>query len=77
MMIDIDNKITFDLINNCIVGGRTRHSETLKLFLRKMKEQEFSQVVWISGDENEINLFTKNLPGSFFEKHNVNFNSEE
>ena len=37
MMIDIDNKVTFDLINNCIVGSSTSHVETHQLFICYMK----------------------------------------
>ena len=39
-----------------------------------MKEQGVFQVRWICGDENEVDLFTKDLSGSFFERHLVNFN---
>ena len=40
MMIDIDNRVTVDLINTCSVGGITRHFYICQLFLREIKEQE-------------------------------------
>ena len=68
MILEVDNKGTVDLINNCSVGGRTRHVETRQLFLRGIKEQGVFQVKWLKGDENEVDLFTKFFPGPLFEK---------
>ena len=66
MLLEIDNKGTVDLINNWSVGGITRHVETRKLFLREIKDQGIFQVSWIIDDDNEVDLFTKNLPGSLY-----------
>ena len=77
MKLEIDNKGAVDLINNWSVGGRTRHVETRQLFLRGLKEQGIFQITWVSGDDNEADLFTKNLPGPLFNKHRVMFNGEQ
>ena len=74
MILEVDNKGTVDLINNWSVGGRTRHVETRQLFLCGMKEQGVFQVKWVKGDENEVDMFTKNFPGPLFEKNCVIFN---
>lgn len=74
MLLEIDNKGTVDLINNWSVGVRTRHVETRQLFLREMKEKGIFKIKWMSGNDNEVDLFTKNLPGPLFEKHRVMFN---
>ena len=76
MLLEIDNKGSFYLINNWSVGNRTRHVDTLQLFLRDMKDQVF-QLIWISGNDNEVVLTTKKTPSSFFEKHHGYFNGEE
>jgi hypothetical protein len=77
MVLEIDNKGTVDLINNWSVGGRTRHVETRQLFLRGLKEQGIFIVRWIAGAENEVDLFTKNLPSKLFGKHRVKYNGED
>ena len=41
ILLDIDSKGTFYLINNWIVGGRTKHFKTFPLFLRDIKKQLF------------------------------------
>ena len=59
MILEIDNKGAVGLANNWSYGGRTRH---VKLnFLRDLKEDGLIKVIWISGTDNEADLFTKNL----------------
>ena len=77
ILLEIDNEGTVDLINNWSVGGRSWHFWTRQLFLCEMKEQGVFQVMWISGDVIEVDLSAKNLPGTLFEKHCVNFNGED
>ena len=43
----------------------------------EMKEQGIFHVIWIIVNYNDIDLFTKNLPNTLFEKHCVKFNGEE
>ena len=71
MILRIDNKGAMDLTNNWSVGGRTRHVDVRQHFLRELKEQGLIKVEWISTEENESDLFTKNLAGPAFEKHTM------
>ena len=67
MILEIDNKGAVDIANNWSAGGRTRH---IKMnFLRDLKEQGIIRIIWIAGEENEADLFTKNLGGPAFNKH--------
>ena len=68
MILRIDNSGAVDLGNNWATGGRTRHIETRMFFLRDMKEEGIIKTMWIKGDENPVNMFTKNLAGSAFQK---------
>ena len=77
MLIDIDNKGTVYFINNWIVGWIIRHVETGQFFLREIKEQVIFQVIWISGDDNEVDFFPGICLVTFFEKYCVNLNVEE
>ena len=69
MILRMDNKGAVDLANNWSIGGRTRHIETRQHFLRDLKEEGILRIVWIPGEINEADLFTKNLSGPDFEKH--------
>ena len=61
MLLYVDNKGTKDLANNWSCGGRTRHVQARQFFLRELKEQSLIHTVWKSGEENESDLFAKNL----------------
>ena len=73
MILHIDNKGAVDLANNWSVGGRTRHVEVKQHFLRDLKEQGLIRVEWLPTDENESDLFTKNLGVPEFNKYASKF----
>ena len=66
MILEIDNKGAVDMANNWSVGGRTKHMDVRYLWLRELKEQGLVRVIWTSGESNDADLFTKNLPGPAF-----------
>ena len=68
MVLEIDNSGAVDLTNNWSAGGRTRHMETRMFFLRDMQEEGILKVHWLRGEDNPVDLFTKNLAGPAFEK---------
>ena len=68
MILRIDNSGAVDLANNWSAGGRTRHIETIISFLRNMKEAGIIKTVWLSGDENSVDMFTQNLAGPEFQR---------
>ena len=68
MMLKVDNSGAVDLANNWTVGGRTRHMETRMFFLREMKEAGVIETKWVKGNENPVDMFTKNLAGPAFNK---------
>ncbi len=69
MMLEIDNKGAVDLINSFTVGGCTRYIGIKQCFLRELKEAKQLIVNWISGSENNADMFTKNLDGPLFKKY--------
>jgi len=77
MILEIDNKGAVDMANNWSVGGRTKHMDVRYLWLRELKEQGLVRVIWTSGESNDADLFTKNLPGPSFNKHAVKFVGED
>ena len=77
MIMEIDNKGTVDLANNWSVGGRTRHVEVKKFFLRELKEQGLLRIVWVSNEDMCSDIFTKNVGGSDFKRHTKVFCGED
>ena len=69
MKLEIDNKGAKDIAHNWTVGGRLRHVEVKQYFLRELKEAGIIECYWRKGDDMTSDVFTKNLPGSLFEKH--------
>jgi hypothetical protein len=69
MILEMDNKGAIDLANNWSASGRTRHVDVRHHFLRELKEEGILEVRWISGNDNDADLFTKNLDGPTFAKH--------
>jgi hypothetical protein len=68
MMLEIDNKGAVDLINSFAVGGCQHHINLKQGFLQDLKESKLLIVNWISGSENNADMFTKNLDGLLFKK---------
>ena len=69
MILEIDDQGAVDLANNWSAGGRTRHVDVRQNFLLKLKYDGILIVKWISGPTNNVDLYTKNLAASDFEKH--------
>jgi len=67
MKLFVDNKGAVDLANNWSIGGRTRHMDIRQHFLREMKEKGVILTRWISSNEQEADVLTKNLPKKEFE----------
>ena len=73
MLLEIDCKGTVDLNNNWSVGGRTRHVPVKYMFLRDLKESGVFEIRWVPSEANCSDMFTKNLDGKTFLKHQTVF----
>ncbi len=69
MVLEINNQGAVDLINSFTVGGCTTHIDVKHCFLQELKKSKQLIITWISGSENNANMFTKNLDGPLFNKH--------
>ena len=69
MVLEMDNKVAFDLANNWSIRGRTQHVDVKQCFLQELKEEGLLVIHHISGAENIADLFTKNLAGNDFKRH--------
>ena len=53
--------------------GCTRHVDVRKHFLRELKEAVIVKFVWVKGEMNSADIFTKTLPKETFERHAVEY----
>jgi len=68
MIIECDNKGVIDLVNNWNVTGRTRHVSYRVNFLRDLKLENTLLIKHVTGDENESDIYTKNVTTQLFTK---------
>ena len=69
MVLKINNIGAIDLENNWSTGRRKRHMETRMFFLRELKDDGILKIVWVEGENNSLEMFTKNLGVPGFNKH--------
>ncbi len=73
MTLWVDNKGAVDLYNSWSVSGNTRAISVRLAHIRELKEQGILEVKWIAGQDNPADLFTKNLDGTTYKKHQAKF----
>ncbi|KAL7579260.1 hypothetical protein ACA910_011419 [Epithemia clementina (nom. ined.)] len=77
MLHKMDCKGAIDLIHNWSTSGRTRHIDVRYHYLRELNEAGIIHTVWIDGEQNPSDLFTKNLGGVLFHRHSTVYTSDE
>ena len=68
MVLEMDNKGAVQLANNWSVGGRTWHVDVRNHFLRELKDTGIIVVRHVPGDNNDADVFTKNVTRAVFDK---------
>ena len=76
MIISSDNKGTVDLVNGWSVDGGTKHMDCRIMFLRELKESGVLRIEWVSTNDNESDIYTKNVDRQTFFKHVKNICEE-
>jgi hypothetical protein len=69
VVLEIDNQGTVDLTTNWSAGGHPHHMDVPQMFLHRPKEDGIILIKWVPGPMNDVDLHTKTLAGSSFEKH--------
>lgn len=77
MLLEIDNKGAVFIANSWSVGGRTRHVDVRHHFLRELKERNLIVIKHVPGEDNEADIFTKNVSAKDFERHIRNLVGED
>ena len=67
--VKVDNIGAVYLAKNATTGNRTKHIDTRYHFVREYIEDGIVKVIFVRSEENDADIFTKNLNGENFHKH--------
>ena len=69
MLIECDNKGAVDLVNGYRIKQGSKHIDIKYMKMREWKERGLIKVRWISTQENEADIFTKNVDKKILNRH--------
>ena len=69
MIVHMDNVSAIYLSKNWVTGGRTKHIDIRHHFVREYQEDGMVKIIFVAGEDNDSDMFTKNLPKESLEKH--------
>ena len=69
IIIRVDNVGAIFLANNFSIGQRTKHIDIRAHFIREYIEDDILKLVFIRSEDNDADIFTKNLSEDIFNKH--------
>ena len=68
MLLEMDNSGAVDIANSWSVGGRMHHVDVRNCFLQELKDQGLLVIKHIVGEQNDADIFTKNVTSAIFNK---------
>ena len=69
IIVRVDNLGAIFMSDNISVSQRTKHVDVRYRFVKQFTKEGFIKVIFVKTDENDADLFTKNLSGEKFRKH--------
>ena len=69
IIVRVDNLGAIFMSDNISVSQRTKHVDARYQFVQQFSLEGFIKVIFVKTDENDADLFTKNLDGEKYEKH--------
>ena len=69
IVVRSDNVGAIFMTENPNSGVRTRHVDTRYHFVREHVEDGFIKIVFVKSEENDADIFTKNVGKEAYEKH--------
>jgi hypothetical protein len=71
IMVGTDNICAMFMTENESSGARTRYIDTRYHFIRAHVEGAFIKIMFVTTDDNDSNLFTKNVNRNTYKRHMV------
>jgi hypothetical protein len=69
IIVKVDNVGAIYLANNAVSGPRMKHVDIRYHFVRDLIEEGIIEVAFVKSEENDSDVFTKNLGEELFKKH--------
>ena len=73
VVVRVDNMGAIFIANNEGMGQRTKHIDMKHHFVREHVEDGILKIVYVQSEENDADVFTKNLSGELHGKHTGKF----
>jgi hypothetical protein len=75
IIVNVDNVGAIYLANNAVSGPRMKHVDIRYHFVRDLIEDGVVEVTFVRSEENDSDVFTKNLGEELFKKHTQKYMS--
>jgi hypothetical protein len=73
IVVKTDNIGAIFISENASTGFRTRHMDTRYHFVRELIKDGFIKIKFVRSNENDSDLFTKNINQELYAKHTMKF----
>ena len=77
IVVHVDNTGAIFLANNETLGQRTKHIQTRYHFTREYVQDGILKIVYVSSENNDADIFTKNTDDKTFWRHVLKFMNYE
>jgi hypothetical protein len=71
--VQVDNVGAIFMSENVSMSSRTKHTDTRYHSVREFIEEGFVKIISVRLEDNTSDPFTKNTPGSIYDKHTAEF----
>jgi hypothetical protein len=72
----MDNTGAIYLANNYTTGQRTKHIDIRDHYLRELVSRGIIKIIFVKSEENDADIYTKNLSEELFERHTEKYMDE-
>ena len=69
IIVRVDNVGAIYLANNMTTRKRTKHMDIHYHYVREFIEDGILKIIFVRSEENDSDIYTKNVSGKLFEKH--------
>ena len=69
IIVRVDNIVTIFMCNNVSVSQRTKHVDIRLRFVNQFAFEGFIKIIFVKSEDNDSDIFTKNLSGDAFDRH--------
>ena len=76
IVVNVDNMGTVFMSRNISTTGRSKHIDVRTKYVNEYVEDGVLKIVYVKSEENDADIFTKNLGGELHGKHAVKFVGE-